>query len=131
MSFKHAVTIFTRLCYHATMFKQLSKDNPFLDLVYLFCLSGFFLLYHLGNGSLASWDEAFYAQVSKEMFLSGHWFKLTWYQMPWADKPPLAIWATVFFYKLGNQFVWRIDHYKWINSANFYFLIRKIRMLNR
>lgn len=102
MSPKLAVTTFTRLCYHATMFKQLSKDNPFLDLVYLFCLSGFFLLYHLGNGSLASWDEALYAQVSKEIFLSGHWFKLTWDQMPWVDKPPIAIWVTALFYKFGG-----------------------------
>ena len=64
---------------------------------------------NLGGGSLASWDEAIYASVAKEMMRSGHWFKLTLEGGPWADKPPLCIWATVIFYKLFgvNEFAAR------------------------
>ncbi|HXV19185.1 MAG TPA: glycosyltransferase family 39 protein [Candidatus Omnitrophota bacterium] len=70
------------------------------DGVYLFLLSSVFLLWGLGNGSLASWDEGLYASVAKGILKSGDWLNLSLDGKPWADKPPLAIWATAFFYKL-------------------------------
>ncbi len=76
----------------------LKKNLVLQDLLFLAALSGFFLLYRLGSGSLASWDEGLYASVAKEIFNSGDWFHLTLNGNPWADKPPLAIWATAFFY---------------------------------
>ncbi len=57
------------------------------------------MLYKLGEGSLASWDEAIYAAVAKEILRSGDWFRLMLAGDLWYDKPPLAIWATAFFYK--------------------------------
>lgn len=71
-----------------------------MDLLYLAAVSLFFLLYGLGSPPLVSWDEALYAGVAKEMVLSGDWFHLTQGGAPWLDKPPLAMWATAFFYKL-------------------------------
>ncbi|MBI2095895.1 MAG: glycosyltransferase family 39 protein [Candidatus Omnitrophica bacterium] len=79
-------------------FKSLPKS--FQDLLFIVPLSAFFLLFDLGKGSLASWDEGLYAGVAKEMVLSGDWLKLTWSGAPWTDKPPLAIWATAVFYKI-------------------------------
>ena len=76
------------------------ERKTFRDVVYLLLLSAFFLLVHLGTGSLASWDEAVYAQVAKELVASGNWFYLTWAGGPFVDKPPVAIWMTAAFYKL-------------------------------
>ena len=79
-----------------------AKDTrqSFIDFFLLTGLSSFFLLYRLGDGSIASWDEGIYASVAKELYQSGQWFKLTLGGSPWFDKPPLAIWATVLSYKL-------------------------------
>ena len=86
-----------------------SQKAAFLDLLFLFLLSSFFLLYGLGRGSLASWDEAIYATVAKEIIQSGNWLRLTLSGGLWADKPPLCVWATALFYKLFgvNEFTAR------------------------
>src|SRR3989338_7267972 len=77
-----------------------SKHFFLQDIFFLTALSAFFLLFRLGSGSLASWDEALYASVAKEIFQSGDWLHLTLNGSQWADKPPLGIWATAFFYRL-------------------------------
>lgn len=58
------------------------------------------LLWKLGAGSLAAWDEAIYAQVSKEIVHSGDWLTLRWEYQPWFEKPPLFMWTTALFYRL-------------------------------
>jgi 4-amino-4-deoxy-L-arabinose transferase-like glycosyltransferase len=70
-----------------------------LDLAFIAVLSSFYFLFHLNKGSLASWDEALYASVAKEIVQSGDWFQLRFGGMLWFDKPPLAIWVTALFYK--------------------------------
>ncbi len=77
-----------------------SAKHTSRDLLFLFPLSFFVLIFRLGSGSLASWDEAIYASVAKEIVLSGQWLNLTLNGDLWFDKPPLAIWATAFFYKI-------------------------------
>jgi 4-amino-4-deoxy-L-arabinose transferase-like glycosyltransferase len=80
---------------------DLKTHKRFLqDFFFLFFLSSFFFLFDLGRGSLASWDEAIYATVAKEIIGSGDWFRLTLGGDAWSDKPPLCIWMTAFFYKL-------------------------------
>ena len=49
---------------------------------------------------MASWDEAIYAAVAKEIVQSGDWLRLTLNGDLWFDKPPLAIWITALFYKV-------------------------------
>ncbi|MFH1837582.1 MAG: glycosyltransferase family 39 protein [Candidatus Omnitrophota bacterium] len=68
------------------------------------------LLINLGAGSLSSWDEAFYAQVSREMLQNNNWIDLTWGGLPWSDKPPLFMWGTALFYKMFgiNEFSARL-----------------------
>jgi 4-amino-4-deoxy-L-arabinose transferase-like glycosyltransferase len=58
------------------------------------------LFWKLGAGSLAAWDEAIYAQVSKEMVRGGDWLTLHWEYKPWFEKPPLLMWVTSLFYRL-------------------------------
>jgi len=54
----------------------------------------------LGGGSLAAWDEAIYAQVSKEMVQGGDWLTPHWEYTVWFEKPPLFMWITALFYRL-------------------------------
>ena len=71
-----------------------------LDVLIIFILASFVLLFNLGTGSLTSWDEAVYAGVSGEIIKSNNWFDLTWKGQPWSDKPPLYMWMTALFYKI-------------------------------
>ena len=59
-----------------------------------FCVAG------IGKGSLASWDEAYYALVSREIFRAGDWINLRYFDVPFYDKPPLYFWTTSVFYHL-------------------------------
>jgi 4-amino-4-deoxy-L-arabinose transferase-like glycosyltransferase len=44
-------------------------------------------------GPLRHWDEAWYAQVSREMLDAGDWLTPRWNGEPWFHKPPLAYWG--------------------------------------
>jgi 4-amino-4-deoxy-L-arabinose transferase-like glycosyltransferase len=63
-------------------------------------VAAFAFLWEVGAGSLAAWDEAIYAQVSKEMARSGDWLTPQWGYRPWFEKPPLFMWVTALFYRL-------------------------------
>ncbi|MGB9178737.1 MAG: glycosyltransferase family 39 protein [Pyrinomonadaceae bacterium] len=73
------------------------------DLFFIFILiliSTLALFWKLGAGDLAAWDEAIYAQVSKEMAQGGDWLTLHWGYKPWFEKPPLLMWTTALLYRL-------------------------------
>ncbi|MDP8259085.1 MAG: glycosyltransferase family 39 protein, partial [Candidatus Aadella gelida] len=70
------------------------------DILILLAVTAFVFIFRLGSGSLSSWDEAFYAEVSREITGSGNWIDLTWTGVPWSDKPPLYMWMTACFYKI-------------------------------
>ncbi len=53
----------------------------------------------LGNG-VVYWDEAIYAQVSKEMIESGDWLTPHWNGHDWFQKPPAYFWATALLFRL-------------------------------
>ena len=57
------------------------------------------LLPLLGHKPLAEWDEAIYAEVSREM-LHGSWLIPHWNGQLWLEKPPLMLWITAAFFKL-------------------------------
>jgi 4-amino-4-deoxy-L-arabinose transferase-like glycosyltransferase len=60
----------------------------------------FAFLWRLGNASLRDWDEATYAEISKEMVISGNWLTPQLDYQPWVDKPPLYMWATALLYSV-------------------------------
>ena len=65
------------------------------------------LFWRLGRRSLADYDEAIYAQVSKEIVESGDWLTLHWGYVPFFEKPPLPMWATaIFFHVFGVSEFW-------------------------
>ncbi len=59
----------------------------------------FELFGRLGTGALY-WDEAIYAQVSKEMIETGQWLTPHWNEHIWFQKPPAYFWATALFFRL-------------------------------
>lgn len=77
------------------------RDEPCrAHLLLLASLAALSLLYGLGRSTLADWDEAIYAQVSKEMVRGGNWLTPHWEFRPWLEKPPLLMWTTAAFYRL-------------------------------
>lgn len=70
-----------------------------LDILVLGVFSVIILFWNLGGGSLTSWDEAFYAQVSKEILQTGDWVNLHLMGKGWSDKPPLYMWFTAASFK--------------------------------
>jgi 4-amino-4-deoxy-L-arabinose transferase-like glycosyltransferase len=83
-------------------FSSSDPSSRLADALFLLGLGFFFCLWGIGEGSLASWDEAQYAQVAKEMLRSGDWVNLSYGGSDWYVKPPLAIWATAFFFSLAG-----------------------------
>lgn len=53
----------------------------------------------LGSGVLY-WDEAIYAQVSKEIVESGNWLTLHWNGQHWFQKSPAYFWTTAILFKV-------------------------------
>ena len=95
------------------MFKGAKANSrSYWHIFTLILIASFMLLWRLGNGTLADWDEAIYAQISKETVLSGDWLTLHWGFKPWFDKPPLLMWVTEMFYQLFgvNEF--------WVRAAS-------------
>jgi 4-amino-4-deoxy-L-arabinose transferase-like glycosyltransferase len=77
---------------------RFSSNLLLISLLVLLAASG--LLWKLGTGSLAAWDEAIYAEVSKEVIATGNWLTLHWQYQPWFEKPPLFIWITALFFRI-------------------------------
>ena len=75
-------------------------SSNLVPITLLLLTAAFALLWNLGAGSLAAWDEAIYAQVSKEMARGGDWLTPHWEYQPWFEKPPLFMWTTALFYRL-------------------------------
>jgi len=82
----------------------------FFPLFFLSCFSAFFFLRFLGQTPLRSWDEAWYAEIAKNILKTGNWFLLQWNGLPYFDHPPLAFWLMAFSFKiLGvNEFATRL-----------------------
>jgi 4-amino-4-deoxy-L-arabinose transferase-like glycosyltransferase len=61
----------------------------------------------LGTGALLDWDEATYAQISREMAASGNWLSPTWAHQPFFKKPPLLFWLQAgLFHWFGASEFW-------------------------
>ncbi len=73
------------------------------DLKYLLLLAvlaAVMLFWHLGGLPFVGSDEPRYAEVAREMYLSGDWITPRLGGIPWFEKPPLLYWMSA----LGYQF---------------------------
>lgn len=66
------------------------KDK--LAILLLCLIFGSIFFYHLGYPVLESWDEAWYAAISKEMAKSGDLLHMNWNGKLFADHPPMGFW---------------------------------------
>lgn len=68
-------------------------------LLVCFVLS-FLLFYNLDSTYLTNWDEAWYADISRNMLETGNFITPQWNFEQFFDKPPLYIWFEVLSFKL-------------------------------
>lgn len=74
--------------------KKLFHQQFWPDYIILtsFCLLLPFFFFNLGLSSLVSWDEAWYAEIARNIIKSGDLFNLTWNQNAYYDHPPVGFW---------------------------------------
>ncbi len=77
----------------------LSRRVERIQFAALAVIAAALLLVKLGTGALLDWDEAIYAEVSKEMVSSHHWLTLTWQHSAFFEKPPLSFWIQAAFFQ--------------------------------
>ncbi len=73
------------------------KDRVFWLLLVFAAL---YILGNIGTGSLSTFDEAIYANISKNIVKTGDWLVMRQGVKPWFDKPPLYMWCTAVLYKI-------------------------------
>lgn len=56
--------------------------------------------YKLGQSSLTSWDEAWYADISRTVATTGDFINLKWNGAPYLDHPPFGFWVTALAFKV-------------------------------
>lgn len=56
--------------------------------------------YKLGQTSLVSWDEAWYAEVARNMLKTGDIINMSWNHHLYNDHPPTGYWIMALFYKI-------------------------------
>ncbi len=59
-----------------------------------------------GQQSMAGSDEGYYAQMAREMYLSGNWLAPTFLGNPYFEKPPLNQWLIATSYSLFGVSEW-------------------------
>lgn len=65
-----------------------------IDILIIFLLLFTFPLffYKLGQSSLVSWDEAWYAEIGRNILITGDFMRLSWNGQPYTDHPPAGFW---------------------------------------
>lgn len=86
------------------------KSNKDLSILILLSLLSPLFFYKLGQSSLVSWDEAWYADVSRHISQTGDLFNLVFNNMTFTDKPPGGFWIEAMFFKLFgiSEFIARL-----------------------
>src|SRR5690242_12398454 len=77
---------------------RFAKEN-FLPLSLLIFFS-FFFFYRLDYNTLASWDEAWYGSIAREIVRTGDFIKMMWNGQPYFDHPPMGFWLMSISYKI-------------------------------
>ncbi len=72
--------------------KSIKKYWPDLLIIALLGLTLPVFFYNLGQSSLVSWDEAWYAEIGRNIIYSGNIFNLSWNSVSYIDHPPVGFW---------------------------------------
>jgi 4-amino-4-deoxy-L-arabinose transferase-like glycosyltransferase len=76
---------------------QYLQTNPIIVwgfFIGAFIIISFLAFYQLGNAPLANWDEAWYADVTRNMMRTHNYFVAQWNEAVWLDKPPVYMWLS-------------------------------------
>jgi len=73
-------------------FPRTLKPAPGAIIVVLILLGALFFIPGLGSVHLFDWDEANFAEASREMLSRGNWLQVTIDYQPFYEKPPLFFW---------------------------------------
>ncbi|GAB4194651.1 MAG: phospholipid carrier-dependent glycosyltransferase [Thermoflexibacter sp.] len=75
-------------------------------------LGGLFFIPFIGNVHLFDWDEINFAEIAREMLVTGDYFRMTIDYLPFNEKPPLFIWFQVLSMRLFgiNEFAARFPN---------------------
>ncbi len=79
--------------------QMMSYIREHIYIVVLLVLFGIFYFYHLDYTTLSSWDEGWYATISRTMIQSGDYMHMTWLGKPFYDHPPMGMWLVALSYK--------------------------------
>lgn len=79
--------------------RLVKKYWPDIFAVLLLLLTLPLFLFKLGQSSLVSWDEAWYAQTARNILLSGNLIHLTWNGTLFNDHPPAGLWFIALSFK--------------------------------
>ncbi len=79
------------------VFTHIKNNIGILLLVIFF---GFLFFFRLNYNTLASWDEAWYASISREMVIRGDYLNMKWNGIPYYDHPPMGFWLMAASYKI-------------------------------
>lgn len=74
------------------------RQDIFLIILILGTVPLFF--YKLGQSSLVSWDEAWYAGIARNIIKSGDFLRLSWVGAPFFDHPPAGLWWIALSFKI-------------------------------
>ena len=76
----------------------------------LLVFASIYIMGNIGSGSLSTWDEAIYANISASILKTGDWLIMHDGARQWFEKPPLYMWSTAVLYKLIgiNEFSTRL-----------------------
>lgn len=70
-----------------------------LAIIFILFTSPLFF-YKLGQTSLVSWDEAWYAEIARNILRSHNFINLTWNGNPYFDHPPTGFWLMAATFKI-------------------------------
>lgn len=83
--------------------KSLSYFMKFdsIPMVILLVLAGILVFINLGKNHLLPWDEAIYAQISKNMVINNEYISMEWAPGKiWYEKPPLGMWFMALSFRI-------------------------------
>lgn len=78
------------------------KQKLDILVILLLCLTAPLFFYKLGQSSLVSWDEAWYAEISRNILRTGEILQLSWNGKSFFDHPPVAFWITALIFKFAG-----------------------------
>lgn len=63
-------------------------------LLFCFLFVVYLAFFNLGKAPLENWDEAWYAEVTKQILRTKEFIVLSWNHAVWLDKPPMYMWIS-------------------------------------